>query len=361
MENKKQRNVGVDLLRCVVMYFICLLHIVGAGGIAISASGSQRIISYMIEAITLCSVNCYAMISGFVSTDKALRFKKLVFMWVEVVFWLVVTSLLAQRWFPDDMPENISIALCFLPLTNAYFWYFNAYCILFLFIPILNCGLEIISQKQYKRILCLLCAGICFFSVIPRSDIFVFQGGYSGIWLIVLYVFGAYFRLYEFPKWGKWWILLLGFLVSAGMVLLFGLKISASDNYVYPNLVTYTSPFLVFMAFCLLGMFSRIQIRGKPARIISLMGRCTFGVYIIHVSPVVWSICFNGGFSNIASMTPLKMTSAILVIACGLFAGCLLLSIARYFVFQRTKINWLIEKLCDTVHSLVCSAVTPRS
>ena len=356
MENTKlkkasNRNTGVDLLRCVAMFFVCMLHIVGAGGIAKNTQGTQRMIAYALEALTLCSVNCYAMISGYVNRDKELKVRRAVFMWIEAVFWLAVTNIAAKMLFSSVFIDGTDIASSLFPLTGGRFWYLNGYLFLFPFMPLLNHGLENITKQQHQMILLFLFVTMSFYSIVSSRDIFWLHEGYSGAWLVVLYVFGAYFRLYGFPKWRQWWVLLLAFLVCAFVTFGALMAIAQIDSVVFVNLTKYTSPFLVVMAACLLGIFAQIQIRGVCGKLISLLGKCSFGVYIIHLTPLFWNGLICDRLLSVAKLDPLQMTGIILSVSLLLFVGCEILSVIRYAIFRYGGVNWVIGKALDIVGS----------
>ena len=78
MEEKSNRNYGIDLLRIVSMFFIIILHTLGQGGIVkntISTTPQFRY-AWALEIIAYCAVDIFALISGYVSyTDKEKKHK----------------------------------------------------------------------------------------------------------------------------------------------------------------------------------------------------------------------------------------------------------------------------------------------
>jgi hypothetical protein len=52
------------------------------------------------------------------------------------------------------------------------------------------------------------------FRLIMLKDNYVLGSGYSALWLICLYVIGAYFRIYGAPKWAKWYVTLPTFFAA---------------------------------------------------------------------------------------------------------------------------------------------------
>lgn len=66
----KQRNVGIDILRVVSMFFIIIGHVLMQGGVlsAYSSAGLQGSYYFLntIYVMAYCGVNCFALVSGYV-------------------------------------------------------------------------------------------------------------------------------------------------------------------------------------------------------------------------------------------------------------------------------------------------------
>src|SRR5574344_1724268 len=86
MEN---RNYGIDFLRLVLMYMVCVLHTLGQGGIIYSSiNGSIGFgVFYLLEIISYCAVDSFAIISGYTSKNKPQKYEKIVSMWFQVLFF----------------------------------------------------------------------------------------------------------------------------------------------------------------------------------------------------------------------------------------------------------------------------------
>lgn len=67
----KQRNIGLDYLRIISMLGIISLRIIGCGGLAEAAKGTHSIVFInMVSTISYCSVNVFAMLSGYLYVEK---------------------------------------------------------------------------------------------------------------------------------------------------------------------------------------------------------------------------------------------------------------------------------------------------
>lgn len=94
-----ERNYGVDCLRYFLMFMVCVLHVLGLGGILSStAKGSlQYTVFWLIEIICFCAVNSFAFISGYVAKDnRDSNCSKLVRMWFQVIFYSLFLTLIIK-------------------------------------------------------------------------------------------------------------------------------------------------------------------------------------------------------------------------------------------------------------------------
>ena len=76
MEKIIKRNYGIDALRLISMFMVVVLHVLGQGGVLKAAKNGQYIISWLLEIIAYCAVNCYAIISGYVGYSDVASFSR---------------------------------------------------------------------------------------------------------------------------------------------------------------------------------------------------------------------------------------------------------------------------------------------
>lgn len=357
---ESERNEGIELFRCVSMILILILHILNRGGV-LSYSGThkdQHCVARFLETVAYCSVDCYALISGYVNKEHNFKVSRFVLRWLEVFFWLFIPYVIVKL-FITDIGVNQYVSDTFAPITSKTLWYFNAYVLLFPFIPILNIGLESIGKRNHELIISFLFITTCTLHVFNGGDNFVLSGGYCGMWLIILFVFGAYFRLYGIPKWAKWYVTIPLFWVS--VVFAWSMKmhqinlvkdniIKTSDSKwsILDRFVSYTSPFMVIMSLCLLLFFAQVSIKsGIIRKVIVLMGRCSFGVYLFHVGPIMWDNFMHLRYKKYAMYCPIKLGVSVVGTAIALFVIFDVLSIIRYLFFKHSGIDRFVEKVFE--------------
>ena len=127
------RNYGIDLLRLVLMFMVCILHTLGQGGIlkasTVGTIGYQ--VFWLVEIMAYCAVDGFAFISGYTASNKPQKYSKIVEMWFQAFFYsFVLTVIFYVVGIRGKLELNALWKLAF-PVTNNSFWYFTAYVVLF--------------------------------------------------------------------------------------------------------------------------------------------------------------------------------------------------------------------------------------
>ena len=192
-----------------------------------------------------------------------------------------------------------------LPVTQNIWWYMTAYFGMYAFLPFVNKSLQNISKRE------LLSGGVLLlivFSVIPcmvrNRCLFQLEQGYSVVWLLVCYCFGAIlFSLKDdidrFLKSNS--SILAGLPLCICIVILVILTL-LKDLWFYrfPMLMRinclfddYTSPLMVFYALALLLFSSRLDFPTSLQPFIIQLSSLTLPIYLIHVHPIIWQEYFS--------------------------------------------------------------------
>ncbi len=361
-KSKAERNLGVELFRIVSMMMVVWLHVLGQGGVLSAAPhlSTNYKIALILQIITYCSVNCYGVISGFANVKTEFKFRRFVCLWIETVTLMLIMTLIIRFAIPSVSLAKDNWLMVFFPLTKRPMWYFCAYFLLFALLPILNKGLLSLKRWQHIVIIFLLMMPTVF-RLIDGSDHYVLGSGYSAIWLICLYVIGAYFRIYGAPKWAKPFVTLPLFALAVLAAYLLkilpeirfaeGLLDKTSKWYTSRSaLISYISPCMVIMAVMLLLFFMQIKPRFKASKlIIKHLGKATWGVFVLHVGTGFWRYsAFWNGFRVFASYSPIKLLVSVL--GAG-FLTYLALSLMTILILTLLRLSH-IYRLIDLLSSL---------
>lgn len=110
-------------------------------------------------------------------------------------------------------------------------------------------------------------------------------------------------------------------------------------------LVNYVSPTIVGFALCLLILFSTMEIKGEHLRkCIKNIAKLSFGVYLIHVHPLVLNSVMVDRFNAFAHMPVWEMTLCIMIAVLGIFSVCIFIEKIRYHLFEKIGVREFILK-----------------
>lgn len=339
---KKERKLGIDLLRIVSMLMIVTLHVLKQGGILDNATfgTTQYYIAWVLEAACMGAVNCYALISGYVGVNSKIKYHKIAVLWLEVVFY----SLICAAIFANTIPQEQAFetwADQFFPVYTRAYWYFTAYFVMFFFTPYFNVMLNSLSKKQLKGL------GWCifvFFSLLQtvwQSDVLVTKFGYSFIWLSLLYILGGIVKKTGLEKSVNAGLMLFCFVAFS--LIGAGYKFLATQNgwaVVKDNLITYISATVFAASFCLFLFFARIDVRTKAGKaFVRLLSPYTFGVYLIHTNGFVWKYVLKDLFRDYLDMRGIKMLAMVAISVLGIYLICTCLEAIRSLLFKLLHIE----------------------
>ena len=374
MEKKAARNTGLDLLRMVSMLMVAVLHILGQGGVMVRTGGNDPtyFTCYFLEAACLCAANGYALLSGYVGVKSHFSARKLLGMILTVEFYSLVIGLILGLSHRDWMTGETWLQII-LPIQWKTWWYYSAYVGLYFLMPFLNRGVKALEPRDRRNLLsvtfmlfsvCTMIAKVFF------ADPFSLVGGYSLIWLVILYVFGACLRELEEERGASsgseapspdankasalqektkgFWERILDLrpgallLIFAGSTVLSwlwkvlvdtGVITAPADTQLQRMLLIYHSPTIVINAIALLLLFRQLRIRSTAvSRIITLLAPSAFYVYIMHTHPLIWEHILKGAFSAWRTLPPAVVIFPVLGAALGIYLVCSAIDLVRRMI-----------------------------
>lgn len=313
-----KRESNFELLRIVSMLLIILFHLVFYSGYNIGHTfgWNDAIFMFFMSGGKL-GVILFVMITGYYKIrDKDISFRKLAGLELQVLFYSILSLIVFVLVGGGELSLELLSKIIFPNISKTY-WFFSSYFILSLFIPFLNKLVEVISKKDFEK---LLIIGFVVLILIPSIAIFN-KGISSGVYLFYYYLIGGYIRLYCKEKKGvlKY---LSGFLIpylSITGISLYILYLSFSNialvNYIY-EFSKISSILLFVSAICLFMFFKELNI-GR-IKVVNLLASVSFGVYLIHDNFFMRDFLWKNLFSwtkllNIGSVFVVGILVSVLV------------------------------------------------
>ena len=289
------RNYGIDLLRIFSMINIIILHInLYSRQLSLKISSIKYKTFWLLQSMSFWSVNGFGLISGIVGYKKY-KFSNLIYLWIETSFY----SLFFSIFFYNTKKSNCKLKdllLSVFPILIKRHWYVNAYFSMYLFIPFINYGINQLEENIYKNIILFFGFFYSFYDIINKilisknNNYHFLNNGYSSMWLIILYIIGAYFGKYIINRKKKvsifyyiFWILIYFILSILNSEIHFKLKKNKSkiNNKI---VIHFLSPTVLIQAISLVMYFSKLEINNKfIQKLIAFFTSLSFIPPLIHI------------------------------------------------------------------------------
>lgn len=296
MENSKVRNSNIELLRIVLMIFVITLHYNGGGGHALElyTFGLGFYFTRFTEALGVCAVDCFVLISGFfLSYNRKIKAKRILHILL-VVIGLKFFNFILQIFIDENSFSLRHFVACFLP-TN---YYATFYLVLYVLSPFVSKLFDSFKDKKQAAVFigilvflfsvfpfCLEFANhISGFNVSEMNTVNAFSGSESGYTIVnfmLLYCIGVFLSRYKISLENVY--SLTGYLLS--LICIFVLEFIDSIS-----ALSYASPFVIMNAVCLFMLFSKISFSSK---VVNYVSASTFGVFCLHTGNFLgtkWSL-----------------------------------------------------------------------
>ena len=357
-----ERNYGVDLLRIVSMFMICVTHVLGHGGILdgnnLTAHGH---VAYIIHLTCFGAVNVYAITSGYVCFNSKNRASSIINLWLQVCFYSVFIAVVGMvcSWTEDKTVWHIVDS--FFPVVNNTYWYFTAYFCLFFFMPIINYGVRHAPKRAVEGAIVAIFLIFGVANSIGEKSVFSLNNGYTVIWIASMYLLGAYIRKYNPLNNFNWWKSLIAYVLCVAVAFLSKRLIESyevNERYQLSRnaFIFYPSPIIFLQSLFLFNAFRRINVKGVFVKIISVLSPLTFGVYLIHDNPIIRKTFVSGKFAYYLEYSVAKMVFMIILTAVIIFSICMAIEFLRSQLFKFIKVKsfstWLaglFTKLFDRI------------
>lgn len=353
MENKW--NYGIDLLRVVAMFMICVLHTLLQGGVMTHCdfggvvNWGQYYMCYALEILTFVCVDIYALISGYVGYRSKFKISKIINYLIIVLFYTLSITLIFQIAYPSEITKNQWLN-AIQPIMRKQYWYMTAYFALLMISPILNAGIENMNKRVGYVTLILMYAVFALIPSLLRIDPFALGAGYSFVWLTLLYIAGGIFKKFEVFKNIPFYF---GLIVYFSTCLIeYILVVNHIKGY-----LSYTSFLTVLGAVGLLQTFSKINIkRAKTQTVVRIMGEASLAVYLIHVHPLIWNkfmknYGFKSKFTETTQIAPVFFK--ILLGALSIYLICTAIELIRMGLFKLIRYKKVLKGLDTTFEKWV--------
>lgn len=345
MSDRPNRIIGVDIAKIVAMVLVVAVHVDGFGlpyaGDNPPGFGYQLLRSFLYSIFDAC-INIFAIASGYVGIMSSFKLSRIIRLWIQIVFTgLMVLGILDTFTYIDV--QGLDYLKACIPIAKKQYWYMTAYFMLCFVMPLLNAGIKSLSKSKLRKLALMLLCVICGESFVCSEGALGVAGGYSFEWLLVLYVVGAYIRLYNPLEQSE--RALLGSICLCAMIVGWMppvlRKVTFITSMPIPRLLEfggYTSPFTVLIAICIFLLCLKVRVVSeKTKKVITLLSSTTLGVYLIHVQPIFFRDVFIKAVEKLTVYWGGGYLCLIIVATIAMYTICSMLDFVRIILFRSVE------------------------
>lgn len=333
------------MIRIFAMLLVVALHCMDYGGF-IKLSEANPFLYLFVSlnhTISICAVNCFALISGYLLTDGKKRWHKLANLWMVVFFYSVYFSVLFNIVFPEKV-TFLSVCKNFFPISTNQYWYFMAYVGLFFLMPTLNAIVTSCSEQEFKKGIFNVVLLFSLYAFFIKEDIFFLNRGFSVWWLAIVYILGAGIKKYRMEERFSRKTLQL-FLISDVLITsVLKLLMQKYGINIWGRLYSYNAPNIIFMAVVLFMLFLKIDFKKflLKGKVLRLFSSATFGVYLIHNNNYFNDLIFKNIFINIPTDNVIIFVFCFYFSIVFVYVACTVLELLRIKFFSVIKVCFIL-------------------
>ncbi len=353
---KPARMANLELLRCVAMMMVIVLHYLGKGGMLSDLTGAAvskaETAAWLLESFCIVAVNVYMFISGYFLCTSSFKVSRLIQLWLQIWAYSVGVGLIGALTgvLQETAFDTHYLLTLLFPVTMGHYWFMTAYVFLYLLLPFVGMAVKKMTKGQMQAALGILLLAFCVSKSILPVQLEMDRQGYDCLWYLCVFVAAAYVRRFGsafLERKGR------GLLLYAGCCLLvFGGTFALREVYLRTGGLerrikmcleyNHVLPFLA--AAGLFGAFCRVRLRGRAADMVNRIAPYTLGVYLLHENlglRYTWQKWLgaeglaaavgnaDSGFGAVGSLFLWTGAAVLAVFACGI-----LVDVARKGIFD---------------------------
>ncbi len=352
MENTqvKKRNANMELLRMISMLMVVMLHGLGKGELLLNLSvdgGVNATIAWLLESLSLGAVNIFILISGYYLIDSKFKIGRLIELVAELLFYSVLSFAVSMAFGIETYQEwdIYHLLHVVLPVHMKLYWFMTCYICIYMLLPLISAGVKNIEKKQFGTIIICLLIFECAFKTILPVRITEDEFGYNVFWFLIVFLIGAYYKLYGFKYVNNFTKGICIYLIGAFLIFLENTAIdfiSVRFGHLEELEGVSTEYNHIFVLMSAIGIFAAF-LRKNPmkdgiAKIVTVLSPMALGVYLIHENLAfryAWPKWF--GLNRAMGLNPVIFVLLVLGAVLSVYAAGTLVDFVRIKIFSFVK------------------------
>ena len=170
---------------------------------------------------------------------------------------------------------------------------------------------------------------------------------------------GAVIKKYEIYKKVKKKKAIIILMILIIFTLIWKVGISKLTTYLFGKkrltdlFVSYVSPTILGVAVLLLLVFTNLKIKTCLKKFIIIVSSSAFGVYLIHVQPLVFEYIIRERYTYIGNLQAYLIPIVVVLNAIIIFIMGIFIDKIRMMLFELFKVNRLAEKIENIIRNVI--------
>ena len=330
----KSRMANLELLRCIAMLMVVVLHFLGKGELVPELTGEKidavGYVALVLKAFCIVAVNVYMLISGYFLCMSSFKPSRLLQLWLQVWSYSVVVGLIGAFTgaLPAEQVDTHYVLTLLFPVSMGHYWFMTAYLFLYLLLPLLGMGVRRMTKGQLQLTMVLLWLVFSVTKTLLPVRLEEDAQGYDCLWYICLFVTAAYIRRFGAGFLEKKrravmvYVLAVAGIVAESLVLRYvylrtgSLGRMLNVSFEYNHMLTFLAAVGIF------ALFLRLKVSGGVARLAVSVAPYTLGVYLLHENlglRYAWQGWFGADrISSVGGLLIATTLAAAGVFVCGI-------------------------------------------
>lgn len=353
-QRMKQRESNIELFRITTMFLIIAHHFVVNSGITsewepmlTNALSWRTIFLYVFGAWGKYGINCFVLITGYYMCKSNVTVEKFFKLFLEILFYNIAIYLI----FVGIGYEIFSFGGVFrtlTPIRDISNGFASCYMFFFLLIPFINILIENLDRKKHLILMLLL---VFMYTMLGSLKQVTVTFNYV-TWFIVVYMIGAFIRLYDYGLLHSNCIIGLALVIFIMFSLwsiyanlrYIALMGTATDVYYY--VADANKICAIGTAICSFLFFRNLRISYNV--IINRLASTCFGVLLIHANS---NTMRNWLWREVLDVKGHYDSPHLIIFSvfscCLIFLVCALLDIIRQYILEKPFMR-IVHNLLDS-------------
>ena len=287
---KQNRQSNFEILRILSMLMIIAFHSVWHYKLFIGSCefSANKLLNDILYYGGELGVNCFALISGYFLTTTNFKWKKLISMILQIYFYFYFCRI-ALIFFTTAPLDVYDFSSWFFPVLQGQYWFISAYIFAYILTPFLQKLIFAMNRREFEFLICSQFLIWSFFPTIflttvgKTTENMIFYNRY--VWIIFLYLVGAYIKLYGNPFFYSARRSLAMFVATAAVLFLYIVLIEFFFNDTKSAIQFWgnNSLFQMVLSLSIFSFFQNLNIGCHPK--INRIATTMLGVYLLHEGP----------------------------------------------------------------------------